>query len=692
MAVTKINLATQVRGSFSQTALQVKSATDFALSLKPNESLTAARTLNLITGDADRTIILSGNPTLNDWFDQSVKSSASPTFANSYITSANPTLTISENTSDGSGSAFLSLSSPAANPPTLSLRAYNGTNLAKTAISSGDIIGEIDFSGSYLNFGVIESGIGGLLKATATENWTNSARGTSFEIAAISNGSSTITTSLTITPSTIIAAGSFASGGAGSGLNFSGSGNHDITASSGTLRFGAATLTGTLTYTGQTITGGTLASSTINNTNTITCKAGSSFTLQDPTTTTKQAQFSLASISAGQTRTYTLQDTTGTLAQLNVAQTFTSAQTFNNGFTSYGFGASFQTGGLSYGERDDTTTTGSDVELDNTSSNDYPQIILKNASLTSIKGIKIGNSFIMIIKNQTGGNVTFKNNASVSALVSQINTGYGADLVVQDGRWIAFSFNIDTQKVDVIGGTFNTPTLSDVSVSGNITLGTDKVLLAKPSHNLYSPPSGYGYYSGDTMYLKGTVGGSYNDPTALLYNTGKSGSGIGYWFTNAAATGNDDANSLVLIDSGFTIRAQFYDAGNWRLAGNGEVTGSLLSSSSSGGIGYKTGAGGAVTQSTDKSTAVTLDKVTGVITMNNASLTGGSSAVFTLNNSTLAVNDTIRVNTQGGFTSTYSAVAYAVQAGSCLIKVTNEGSTQSEAVKINFTIVKGVNS
>lgn len=50
------------------------------LTLKVNEDLSGAKTLNIVTGDADRTITLSGNPTLADWFDQSVKSSASPIF------------------------------------------------------------------------------------------------------------------------------------------------------------------------------------------------------------------------------------------------------------------------------------------------------------------------------------------------------------------------------------------------------------------------------------------------------------------------------------------------------------------------------------------------------------------------------------------------------------------------------------
>src|SRR5690606_11168492 len=41
--------------------------------------------LTFNVGDADRTITLSGNPTLNDWFNQSVKSTASPTFAGATI-------------------------------------------------------------------------------------------------------------------------------------------------------------------------------------------------------------------------------------------------------------------------------------------------------------------------------------------------------------------------------------------------------------------------------------------------------------------------------------------------------------------------------------------------------------------------------------------------------------------------------
>ncbi len=43
--------------------------------------LSANRDLTWLTGDADRQATLQGDPTLDDWFDQSVKTSASPTFA-----------------------------------------------------------------------------------------------------------------------------------------------------------------------------------------------------------------------------------------------------------------------------------------------------------------------------------------------------------------------------------------------------------------------------------------------------------------------------------------------------------------------------------------------------------------------------------------------------------------------------------
>jgi hypothetical protein len=57
---------------------------------------------------------------------------------------------------------------------------------------------------------------------------------------------------------------------------------------------------------------------------------------------------------------------------------------------------------------------------------------------------------------------------------------------------------------------------------------------------------------------------------------------------------------------------------------------SIKSQGATQGIGYATGAGGTVTQATSKSTAVTLNTVTGAITMNNAALAAATIVSFTL--------------------------------------------------------------
>lgn len=51
------------------------------LNIVPGSNLTADRILSLVTGDAARTVTFTGNPTLDDWFDQPVKAASTPQFA-----------------------------------------------------------------------------------------------------------------------------------------------------------------------------------------------------------------------------------------------------------------------------------------------------------------------------------------------------------------------------------------------------------------------------------------------------------------------------------------------------------------------------------------------------------------------------------------------------------------------------------
>ena len=119
---------------------------------------------------------------------------------------------------------------------------------------------------------------------------------------------------------------------------------------------------------------------------------------------------------------------------------------------------------------------------------------------------------------------------------------------------------------------------------------------------------------------------------------------------------------------------------------------SIKSTSPTGGIGYGTGAGGTVTQASSKSTGVTLDKVSGQITMNNASLAAAAEVSFTFTNSTIAATDVVVTAISSGATAgAYNTHVDAIAAGSCRISITNFSSGPlSEAIVLNFVVIKGV--
>jgi hypothetical protein len=109
-------------------------------------------------------------------------------------------------------------------------------------------------------------------------------------------------------------------------------------------------------------------------------------------------------------------------------------------------------------------------------------------------------------------------------------------------------------------------------------------------------------------------------------------------------------------------------------------------------IGYATGAGGAVTQLTNKSTGVTLNTLCGQITMNAAALAAAAEVSFTLTNSFITATDVLIVNVASGATAaTYTATIDAVAAGSARITVGNySASSQSEAIVLNFVVINAV--
>lgn len=108
-------------------------------------------------------------------------------------------------------------------------------------------------------------------------------------------------------------------------------------------------------------------------------------------------------------------------------------------------------------------------------------------------------------------------------------------------------------------------------------------------------------------------------------------------------------------------------------------------------LGYTADAQGSVTQATSKSTAVTLNKSAGRITMHNAALAGNTAVSFTLNNSFISNNDILILNVSGGSVAdatTYTVYTSSLATGAAVITLRNlTASSQSEAVILNYALI-----
>jgi hypothetical protein len=134
----------------------------------------------------------------------------------------------------------------------------------------------------------------------------------------------------------------------------------------------------------------------------------------------------------------------------------------------------------------------------------------------------------------------------------------------------------------------------------------------------------------------------------------------------------------------------------WYVTGAGlsYALGGHLITGATGQLGFAAGAGGQVTQSTSKSTGVTLNKPSGAITMNNASLAAGTAVGFTLTNSQIAATDVVLISIRSGATAdSYDVTVDAVTAGSCRISLRNvSGGSLGDAVVMNFVVLRGTDS
>ena len=107
-------------------------------------------------------------------------------------------------------------------------------------------------------------------------------------------------------------------------------------------------------------------------------------------------------------------------------------------------------------------------------------------------------------------------------------------------------------------------------------------------------------------------------------------------------------------------------------------------------IGYTSGAGGSVAQTTSVNESVTLNKPCGKITMFTHDFSNNDIQAFTMINSFIGINDVVITSLRNGDAKLYSQVTIT-QNGSCQITVgdAHNQATGDIAVVLNFAIIKG---
>jgi len=159
------------------------------------------------------------------------------------------------------------------------------------------------------------------------------------------------------------------------------------------------------------------------------------------------------------------------------------------------------------------------------------------------------------------------------------------------------------------------------------------------------------------------------------------------------APNNIGANSAIFTTSyaatNFYTVAQMNDSGLFKAQGLIVEPPDATFGAPVKGLGYGALVGGTATQSTSKSTAVTLSKLCGTITMNAASLAAGTIVSFTLTNTFIEATDVLILNhSSGGTLGAYTLNASAGSGNATIYVRNNTGGSLSEAIVIRFAVIK----
>ena len=221
---------------------------------------------------------------------------------------------------------------------------------------------------------------------------------------------------------------------------------------------------------------------------------------------------------------------------------------------------------------------------------------------------------------------------------------------LNDANSVIYNGIFKTDNVQLVTPTLGTPASGNLANCNNLPLATGI----------------NGFASGVTTFL--ATPSSANLRATL---TDETGSGVAVFA---------DTPTLITPVLGVATGTSLNTSGNQTITGTGKQ-------------GYATGSGGAVSQLTSKSTAVTLNKSNGQITMDASNLAAATTVSFTLTNSTIEAGDIIVMNHISGGTLGAYLFNASTAAGSATINVSNwTAGALAQAVVIRFAVIKVVSA
>lgn len=342
---------------------------------------------------------------------------------------------------------------------------------------------------------------------------------------------------------------------------------------------------------------------------------------------------------------------------------------------------------------------GADLLVISSGTNENLRIDAKGSGTVTINGT--GTGAISLARNTGVTGTLTGTSTSASALAVGANGATNPVLLV-DANTASVATGVKVTGAAAAGGVAvaaissgtNENLAIDAKGSGTITLGgtsTGAIALARAT----------GITGAATVTSAGAtalaVGSNGTTNPALVVDASAGSAATGVKVTAAAAA---SGVGIAAVSSG-TNEAMTLDAkGSGTLTLQGTATGGIIlgtavsgsssikSAHATAGIGYATGAGGAVTQDTSRTTGVTVNKASGAITLVSAA-GSATPATFTVTNSAVAATDVVLVSQKSG-TDKYVVAVTAVSAGSFDITFYTTGGTTTEQPVFNFAVVKAV--